>query len=148
VLEGTLDAALDVRGTLENPTAAGTAALTNVRIAERVVPDGRFTVRLAPLHARVAGTLGPTLSIEGEGDARRKGTTAKADLTFRDFAVSPWLPQPFDQLISSVTGQSHVSVEPDQPPRAKASLRVAGPAGNMAVDGTLTASNVDGTVRG
>ena len=91
VLEGTVDGTLDGRGTLQRPVAAGTVALTGVRLAGRTVPDGRFTVHLAPLHGKVAGNLGPTLSIEGEADARRNGVAANADLTFNDFAVSPWL---------------------------------------------------------
>jgi hypothetical protein len=148
VIEGTLDATLDVHGTLPRPSAKGTATVTGVSLAKRPLPDGRFGVHLWPLRATVDGAFGPTFSISGVGSSGPRGAAVTANVVFDGFAVAAWLPKPLDQLISKVTGRTTISVEPGLPPRAASTLHLSGPAGEVDFDGTRRGTSIRAAVRG
>jgi hypothetical protein len=64
------------------------------------------------------------------------------------FAISTWLPRPLDQLVSTVTGTTKLDVEPGRAAEAAAALHLRGPAGELDLDGTLTAASLEGAARG
>ncbi|HTA20879.1 MAG TPA: hypothetical protein VK989_16410, partial [Polyangia bacterium] len=137
-----------VAGTIDRPRAEGTVALAGVTLAGRAIGDGHFTVRAAGDTLTGAGTIGPSVSVDGTATRRRRGVALDATVNLRDLALGPWLPAPFTGLDVAATGRARVSIAPDRAPTTRAELRLVGLGSALDVTADAAGAAIMGEVRG
>ncbi len=145
---GTVDATLKIAGTMDRPRVEGTLALAGVALAGRAIGDGRFDVHAADDTLAGAGTLGPSLSVDGTATRGRRGVALDATVKLRDLALGPWLPPPCAGLDVAASGRAHVSVAPDRPTTARAELHLVGLGSALDVTADAAGAAVTGQAHG